>query len=153
MRFRATLQLHGKSATGIEVPPEIVTALADGKRPKVRATINGHTYPTSVGSMGGRFLLPVSADVRAAAGIAAGDEIDVDIVGDTEPRTVTVPDDLAAALDDADVRSIFDGLSYSNQRRHVLAVTAAKTTATRERRIARTVDDLREAAAGRGRPR
>ena len=45
MNFRATLVLHGKTATGIEVPDEIVTALGAGKRPPVRVSIGD--YPTA----------------------------------------------------------------------------------------------------------
>ncbi len=91
MRFHATVRLDGKTATGIEVPADVLDGLGGGKRPKVVVTINGFSYPSSVGSMGGRSLIPVSADVRAKAGIAAGDEIDVEVVPDTEPRAVVVP--------------------------------------------------------------
>lgn len=79
MRFHTTLQLHGKTATGIEVPAEIITALGQGKRPKVTVTVNGYSYPITVGSMGGRSLIPVSAQIRAKAGITAGDEVDVEV--------------------------------------------------------------------------
>jgi len=91
MRFHATIALHGKSATGIEVPSDVVAALGQGKRPKVTVTINGYSYPSTVGVMGGVSLIPVSADVRAKAGVAAGDEVDIDLVPDTGPRTVEVP--------------------------------------------------------------
>jgi Domain of unknown function (DUF1905) len=83
MRFRATIRLNGKTATGIEVPAEVMAALGPGKRPKVRVTINGYDYPSTVGSMGSRSLIPVSAEVRAKAGVAAGDEVDVDVAADT----------------------------------------------------------------------
>jgi hypothetical protein len=143
MRFQATIMLDGKTATGIEVPADVMAALGPGKRPSVRVTINGYTYPSTVGSMGGRSLIPVSAEVRAKAGVAAGDQVDVDIVVDTEPRSVEVPEDLAAALEGAPgARRAFEQLSYSNQRRHVLAVTQAKTTETRQRRIDKVVAEL-----------
>jgi hypothetical protein len=146
MRFRATVELHRKTATGIEVPPEVVTALGGGRRPAVTATINGFTYRTSVGSMGGRFLLPVSAQIRQDAGVEAGDEVEVDLEPDTAPRTVTVPADFAAALrgDDA-ARAAFDGMSVSHQQRHVLAIEGAKTEQTRQRRIEKALADLRQA--------
>lgn len=145
MRFRATLELGGKTATGIEVPPEVVSRLGSTKRPPVRVTINGHTYRSTVATMGGRFLVGVSAENRAAAGVAAGDEIDVDLELDSEPRTVDVPADLATALDQQpDARRRFDALSYSNQRRHVLAVEGAKGADTRLRRIEKIVGGLRE---------
>ena len=80
MRFHTTLALHRKTATGIEVPPDVMAALGSGKRPKVMVTINGYSYRTSVGSMGGLSLIPVSAEVRGKAGVQAGDALDVDVV-------------------------------------------------------------------------
>jgi hypothetical protein len=144
MKFRATVELNGKTATGIEVPGEVVAALGESRRPAVAATINGYTYRTSVAYMGGRFLLPISAQVRQDAGVSAGDAVDVDLELDTAPRTVTVPGDLAEALsrDDA-ARAAFEKLSYSHQQRHVLAVEGAKTEQTRQRRIDKCVADLR----------
>ena len=143
MRFRASVDLHGKSATGIVVPPEVVEGLGSSKKPKVTVTINGFSYPSSIASMGGRFLIPVSAEVRAGAGVSAGDVVDVDVELDTSVRTVEVPADLAEALTAAPgARAAFDALSYSNQRRHVLAVEGAKAAETRARRIAKVVEEL-----------
>jgi len=145
MRFHGTVKLAGKTATGIQVPPEVVTGLDAGKRPPVKVTINGHTYRTSVAPMGGVFMLPVSAEQRTAAGVAAGDEVDIDIELDTEPREVTVPQDLGDALDgDPQARSFFDGLSYSNRLRHVLSIEGAKTAETRQRRIVKVVGQMHE---------
>lgn len=141
--FRAVLLLNGRTATGIEVPDEAVAALGSSRRPAVTATIAGHTYRTSVGSMRGRFMLPVSAAVREAAGIAAGDEVEVTLALDTAPREVEVPGDLAAALAAApDAQRAFEGLSYSNRLRHVLAIEGAKAADTRARRIAKAVEEL-----------
>jgi uncharacterized protein YdeI (YjbR/CyaY-like superfamily) len=90
-------------------------------------------------------MLPVSAEHREAAGVAAGDEVDVDLELDTEPRVLEVPADLSAALDgDAGARRRFDGLSYSKKQRFVLPVEQAKTAETRQRRIAKAVEALRE---------
>ena len=146
--FRATIKASGKTATGIQVPAAAVEQLGSSKRPAVRATINGYTYRTSVASMGGVFMLPVSAEVRERAGVAAGDSVDVHLELDTEPREVAVPPDFATALaGNAPAKHFFDGLSYSNKLRHVLAVEAAKSTETRRRRIAKAVAALREERA------
>jgi bifunctional DNA-binding transcriptional regulator/antitoxin component of YhaV-PrlF toxin-antitoxin module len=145
MRFRTTLELGGKTATGMRVPEEVVTALGPGKRPPVRVTINGYTYRSTVASYGGAFMLPVSAEVRQHAGIAAGDELEVEIEPDTEPREVELPPDFAAALErDAGAKQFFDGLSYSNKRRIVLSIEDAKTDETRRRRIDKAISTLRE---------
>ena len=143
MRFQATLEQGGKTATGIHVPDEVVAGLGSSRRPPVRVTFAGHTYRSSVASMGGRFMLPVSAAIREQTGVAAGDELDVEIELDSEPREVTVPEDLAAALADAPAaRERFERLSYSNKRRYVLAIEGAKAAETRARRIAKTVEEL-----------
>jgi hypothetical protein len=145
--FTSTLFQEGKTATGIQVPAEIVDALCHGKRPPVKVTINSHTYRSTIAPMGGLFWIPVSAAVRAQAGIAAGDHLNVEVMLDDEPRTVDVPHDLAAALaSDAAVNARFAALSYSNQRRITLQIESAKTAETRNRRITKAVDDLRSAA-------
>ena len=146
MRFHSTVELGGRTATGIPVPDDVVTALGAGRRPAVRVTIGGHTYRSTVGARGGRFLLPLSAENRAGAGVAAGDEVDVDLELDTEPREVAVPPDLAAALDaEPAARSAFDGMAYSHRLRWVLSVEDAKSAATRQRRVAKVVEELRAA--------
>ena len=143
MRFRALLLLHGKTATGFEVPAEIVAALGGGKRPPVLVTINGYTYRNTVAVYGGQYLMGVSAEHRRGAGVEAGDMLDVKLELDTQPREVAVPPDLAAALDaDPGARPAFDALSFSQRSAHVRSVEAAKTDATRQRRIARVVEDL-----------
>jgi bacteriocin resistance YdeI/OmpD-like protein/uncharacterized protein DUF1905 len=145
MRFHSVVQLGGKTATGIPVPEEVVSSLGPSKRPPVRVAINGHTYRSTVASRGGQFVLPISAKNRESAGVAAGDEVDVDIELDTEPREVAVLPDFAEALDrDEQARRFFDGLSYSQKQRHVLSIEGAKTAETRQRRIAKAVGTLRE---------
>ena len=149
MKFRTTILQGGKTATGIEVPESVMEALGAGRKPPVRVTIGGYTYRSSVATVDGKAMVGVSAEHRAGAGVAGGDEVDVDIELDTEKREVTVPDELAAALDaEPRARSTFDALSYSNRSWHVLQVTGAKTDETRQRRLARSIEALRE-----GRPR
>ena len=145
MRFRTTIELGGKTATGFQVPPEVVEGLGSTKRPPVRVTINGYTYRSTVAPYGGVFMLPLSAEHRTAAGLAAGDEVDVDLELDTEPREVAVPPDVAEALAaDPAAKQAFEVLSYSHQRRHILAIDGAKTPETRQRRIAKALATLRE---------
>lgn len=139
MTFRALLMLNGKTATGIEVPEEVVLALGAGKRPAVRVSINGYAYRTTVAPMGGRFLVGVSAEHRLAAGLSAGDEVDVELQLDTEPRTVAVPGDLAAALDAAGVRAAFERLAFTHRKEYVRSVEEARKPETRQRRIESTV--------------
>ena len=144
MRFRSTVELGGRTATGIPVPDDVVAALGAGRKPAVRVTIGGHSYRSTVGSRGGRYLLPLSAENRQAAGVSAGDDVDVELEVDTEPRQVDVPPDLAAALAaDPEAEAAFGRLPYSHRLRWVLSVDEAKSEETRRRRITKTVEALR----------
>jgi Bacteriocin-protection, YdeI or OmpD-Associated/Domain of unknown function (DUF1905) len=144
-KFQAELLLAGKTATGIEIPPEVVESLGAGKKPPVAVTINGHTYRSTVASRSGRFLVGVSAENRAAADVAAGDKIEVELELDDKPREVRVPDDLAAALDrDAKAKSFFEELTYSQKKWYVLPIEEAKKQETRERRLDKALQMLRE---------
>jgi len=145
MKFRAVLLLNGRTATGIEVPPAVLDELGGGKRAAVSVTLNGYTYRTSVGSMGGRSLIPVSSDVRSAAGVAAGDELELTVELDSAPREVDLPPDFASVLAaDAGARRVFDSLSYSHKRAYVLPIEGAKTPETRQRRIDKALEMLRQ---------
>jgi hypothetical protein len=140
VKFRAELERDGKSATGITVPAEVLDALGGGRRPAVTVTLNGHSYRTTVGVMGGVAKIPVSAAVRDAAGVSAGHVLDVEVVADTAPRTVEVPGDLAAALEQNTMaRAFFDQLSYSRQHAYVTWIEGARQPATRTRRVEQAV--------------
>jgi hypothetical protein len=144
MRFRTTILQSGKTAAGIEVPPDIVDALGAGKRPKVSVTIRGYTYRSSVAVLGGAYMIGVSAENRAAAGVQGGDVVDVDLELDSAPREVSVPADFAAALAAApEAARMFDALSYSNKSWHTLQIEGAKSDETRHRRIAKSIEALR----------
>lgn len=144
LKFRTTLQQAGKTATGIVVPPEIVESLGAGKKPPVTVTINGYSYRNTIAVMGGAYMVGVSAEHRAGAGIDGGDEIEVTIALDTAPRIVEVPEDLQKALDaDPAARQNFEALSYSNKQRHVLPIKDAKSEDTRKRRIEKTIEALK----------
>lgn len=141
--YRAPVLLEGKTATGIAVPPEAIAALGGGKRPRVRVTIGSYSYRTTLGSVNGEPRIPLSEEHRTAAGVKAGDIVEVTLTLDTEERVVEVPDDLAAALrENPTAAAAFDSLSYSNKRRIVLSVTDAKTAETRQRRIEKALTEL-----------
>ena len=88
-------------------------------------------------------MLPVSMEVRKHAGVTGGDEVTVELELDTEPRTVTVPADLASALSmSKNAKTFFEEkLSYSNRRWYVLWLESAKKKETRARRLATLIDD------------
>jgi hypothetical protein len=145
MRFRTEILSNGKTAAGIEIPLEVLDALGASRKPAVKVSLNGYTYRSTVATVNGAYMVGVSNDVRRAAGVAAGEVVDVDNELDTEPREVQDPPDLAAALDaEPEARRFFDGLSYSHKRRIVMPVDDAKTMETRQRRIEKSVANLRE---------
>jgi hypothetical protein len=148
MTYRTRIAATGPNTTGILVPEDVLASLGGGKRPAVTVRIGGHTYRSSVATMDGRAMISLSAENRAAAGVAAGDEVDVEVLRDTAPREVDVPADLQAALDaEPDARATWDGLSYSNRRWHVLQIEGAKAAETRRRRIDRSIATLKEGRA------
>jgi hypothetical protein len=149
MRFRTTLLTAGKTALGFEIPPEVVESLGAGKRPPVLVTINGYTYRNTVAVYGGVYMIGVSAENRARAGVAGGDTVDIDLQLDTAPREVEVPPELRTALDaDPAAKATFDALSNSNKSYHTLQVSGTNNPETRARRVERSIGALRE-----GRPR
>ena len=148
MKLTAELEATGGNTTGFRVPDEFVAELGGGGRPKIVATVNGYQWRSSIARMGGEYWLGVSAANRDGAGVRAGQVLDVDVVLDTAVREVTVPDDLAAALAaNPAAQEFWDKLSFSNRRYHVEQITGAKTEATRERRVARSVHLLSEGKA------
>lgn len=145
-KFKAQVaQAAGMQATGFEVPPDAVEALGQGKRPKVTVSIDGYRYRSTVAVMGGKFVLPLARAHRDAAGVKAGDTVEVTLELDTAPREVDVPKDFAAALKKAGARAAFDKLSFTHRKEHVRAIEEAKAPQTRQRRIEKAVAMLRAA--------
>ena len=133
--FEATLPASGP--TGIEVPPEVVESFNAGKRVPVVVTIGDYSYRSTVAPYRGPYMISVSAENRAGAGVSHGDTITVTLEHDTAPRTVEVPADLQAALDASPAaQAAWSALSYSAQNAHALAITGAKAAETRSRRVA-----------------
>ena len=151
MKFLAYVE-PAEPMRGLEVPPEVVEALGGGKRPRVTITINGHSWKSRVAIMRGRYLLGLSNANRQAAGIATGDEVEIEIEYDAEPPVVTEPEDFARALDaDPVARAAYDRLAHSHKREHVLAIESAKKPETRARRIEKALAMLRDEKPTEGR--
>src|SRR5215510_5049650 len=141
-RFSATLERAAQTSARLRVPVDL-KELYGRARPPLKVTIRGHTWRTTPGVYGGVAYIGLNKDVRAAAGVDAGDRVRVAIELDTEPRTVTVPDDLQAALaDDRGAREAFEKLSYTHRREYVEWIEEAKRPETRARRVAGTVDGV-----------
>lgn len=142
VRFSSKLaQAEGKSATGIVVPSEVIERLGQGRRPAVRVSVNGYEFRTTIGSMNGKSMISVSAAIRKASGLEAGDKVDVELTPDSTPREVVIPADLARAFKTNPAASAFFAtLSNSVQRYHVDNIEAAKSAETRQRRIDKAIE-------------
>jgi hypothetical protein len=151
MKFRSYVE-PPEPMKGLEVPPEVVEALGGGKRPAVTITINGNSWKSRVAIMRGRYLLGLSNANRNSAGVVTGDEVEVEVEIDAEPRVVVEPADFARALDaDPVARTAYDRLSYSHRREHVLAIESAKKAETRARLIEKALAMLRDKKSAGGR--
>src|SRR5215469_424947 len=139
VRFETTVAVTGNN-TGIVVPAEAIEQLAAGKRPPVLVSVNGYEYQTTVGVMGGKHMVSISAAVRKATGLQGGDPVKVALTVTSAPREVVIPADFAAALAaDEQASAFFGKLSNSVQRYHVDNITAAKSADTRQRRIDKAI--------------
>jgi hypothetical protein len=145
LTFRTELQPRGPAAA-VVLDEEQVAEIGEGaKRFPVSATVNGYTWRTSVARMGGEFLIGLSKAVRQAASVEAGDTVDVTVTLDTEVREVEVPADLAKALQtDPAAQAAFDRMAFTHRKEYARWIEEAKKPETRERRVAQTLDMVRE---------
>lgn len=142
--FHTTILQNGKNAAGIEIPAQVIEKLGAGKRPLVRVTIKGYTYRSAVATVDGKFMVGVSAENRQAAGVQGGDEVDVTLELDLQPRTVDIPQDLKSALVAAGALAAFEKSAPSMRKEYVRQVEEAKAQETRQRRISKIVENLKK---------
>ena len=143
-RFQVELQRVGATGTSLEIPLD-VRAVFGRARPPVKVTIRGHTWRSTVAVYDGRYYLVVNRAAKAATGVDLGDVVDVTLALDDEPREVTVPHDLAAALEgDSAAQATFERLSFSHRKEYADWIGEAKRAETRSRRIEKAVAMLRE---------
>ena len=144
MKFRTVVE-PPEPMRGLAVPPAVVDTLGGGARPPVTITINGHSWRSRVAIMRGRHLIGLSHANRQAAGVAIGEEVEVELVLDAEPRVVVEPVDLTEALDEnREARAAYDELSQSRRRELVRSIESAKRAETRQRRISQAIAALQE---------
>ena len=141
IKFQTNIQQFGNN-TGIQVPEEIIEQLDGGKRPLVKVTLNQYTYRSAVAVMNGKYMISLSAQNREAAGVQGGEEVEITLERDLEPRTVELPEDLKAALLNANALDAYENLAPSMKKEYVRQVVEAKKEATREKRIAKIVEKL-----------
>ena len=144
LQLTATLQARGPAAAVILDDDQVATIGDGAKRFPVRATINGHTWRTTVTPMRGENMLGLNREVRTAAGVQAGDSVEVLIELDTEPREVEVPAALAQALAaDADAKTAYEGMSFTHRKEYARWIEEAKREETRDKRVTEALERLR----------
>ena len=144
MRLWLELEGHGGNTAGFVIPESVVAELGGGRRPKVVVTIGPHTWRSTIASYGGQFLLGVSMENRTAAGVAVGQMLDVDLELDDAPRTVDVPGDLSASLDESPaLREAWAAWSFTRQKEAARSLMEAKKPETRARRLDKVLSELR----------
>ena len=142
--FRAVLGGTEGEAPTVDLPFDAKERFGKARAP-VRGSVNGAEFRTTVAVYGGVHLIGFNKDVRERAGIAIGDEVDVRLERDDEPRTVDIPPPLAAALEeDGEAKAAFEGLSYTHRREYAEWIAEAKREETRVRRVAKAVEMLRD---------
>lgn len=141
--FHTTILQTGTNTAGIEVPYEVIEALGGGNRPLVKVKVNNYSYRSAVAVMGGKFMISFSSEHRQAAGVQGGQEADITLELDLDPRTVEVPKDLNDALVASGAIEAFEKLAPSMKKEYVRQVEDAKAEETRVRRIVKIVDTLK----------
>lgn len=144
MRLRLELESSGGNTAGFHIPDHVVEQLGGGRRPKVVVTVGSRTWRSSIARMGGQFMLGVSMANREAAGVSAGQTLDIELELDTAERTVEVPDDLAVDLDrDPAATEAWKRWSFTRRKEAARSLAEAKKPETRVRRLEKVLGDLR----------
>ena len=142
--FKTVLEKHpNMDATGITIPFDVEKVFG-AKRVPVKVSIGGAEHRSTIARMGGKYMLVIPKVFRDAAGIKAGEEIEVTMERDTEKRTVEIPKDLARELKKNNLTDVFSKMSYTHQKEYVNAINDAKKEETRNRRIEKTIEMLKE---------
>ena len=131
-----------KDTVGLVVPLEVLEALGRGKRPPVTVTLGDYSYRSTLGSMGGQFMIGVSSEHRQQVKLDGLDAVEVTLALDEAPRMSPAPDDLLVALRAAGKLEAFDAAAPSRRKEFVRQVESAKAEATRARRIEKVVAEL-----------
>jgi len=143
--FRAVIEDAGNGGAFITIPFD-VEAVYGRKRVKVKAMIGGEPYRGSLVRMGSEcHILGVRKDIREKIGKTIGDEVEVVLEEDTEPREVEIPPDLLSALQsDPETFHLFQALSYTHQKEYAQWIEEARLAETRASRVEQTLKMLKQ---------
>lgn len=139
--FKTVIKSFGNN-TGIVVPLENLESLQAGKKPGVKVIIGEYEYQSSVASMDGLFLIPLSKDHKEKSGLKGGDEIEVTLILEGTNRIVELPDALKQIFIEKNVLELFAKQSYSNRKEMVRQIVESKKEETRIKRINQIIEQL-----------
>jgi hypothetical protein len=147
-RFTAVLSESGRGGGHwVEVPFDAKEVFGEA-RPPVRGTVNGAPYRSRLAVYGGTTYLGLTKEVRSAAGIEVGSKVAVVMEGDDARREVDVREPLARALGrDNAAKAAFDKLAFTHRKEYAQWIAEAKREDTRERRVAKAIEMLRDGVA------
>lgn len=148
--FTAVIQNAGGGGAFVEIPFD-VEAEFGSKKPKVKAMIEGVPYRGTLTRMGTDYhMLIILKGIREQVGKTFGDEVTITVEPDTEPRLIEVPTELKKAFKtEKEAKAFFEKLSYTHQREYVMWINEAKREETRQNRIAKAVDMLKQGKKAR----
>jgi hypothetical protein len=148
--FKAVIQNAGGGGAFVEVPFDVEKAFGS-KKPKVKALIEGVPYRGLLVRMGGpNHILIILKGIREQIGKTFGDEIQVSVESDAEPRVVEVPAELKMAFKvEKEAKAVFEKLSYTHQREYVVWINEARREETRQNRIVKTIEMLKKGRKAR----
>ncbi|MBV8208173.1 MAG: DUF1905 domain-containing protein [Acidobacteria bacterium] len=145
-KFRIKLEgAPNSEVAGFHVPFDVQEVFGTRARVPVCGTINGFPYRSSIMNMGDGHMMAVNRELREGAKVKAGDVVEIVMQRDSAPRVVEVPSDLKKALNAAKkANELFGKLSYTHQKEYVRWITGAKREETRQRRVERAIEMLKE---------
>jgi uncharacterized protein YdeI (YjbR/CyaY-like superfamily) len=95
-------------------------------------------------------ILGIRKEIREQVGKTFGDEIKVTVEPDTEPRVIEVPPDLKKVFKtEKEAKNLFEKLSYTHRREYVMWINEAKKEETRQNRIVKTIEMLKQGKKAR----
>ena len=143
--FTAVIQNAGGGGAFVEVPFDVEKEFGS-KRPKIRALIEGVPYRGILTRMSTEcHILGIRKEIREQVGKTIGDEVRITVEPDMQPRLVKVPVDLEKAFrKEKEARISFEKLSYTHQKEYVTWINEAKKEETRQNRIAKTIEMLKQ---------
>jgi hypothetical protein len=147
--FKAVIENPGGGGAFVRIPFDVEKEFGK-KRVPVQVLIEGEAYRGTLVRMGEPcHILIVVKEIRRKIVKEFGDEVEVVLEEDLQPRVVEIPADFQAALQQEPAAGdAFKKLSYTHQREHVRAILNAKSEETRAKRIQKAIELLKQSKKG-----